>query len=442
MHRSHPLQQNNSFAGVWGKRTLLLSALGGFDCLSNKRNGLAMAQPLEGIRVLELGNYIAGPFCGMLLADMGADVIKIEPPHIGDHTRMFPPIINGESACFANLNRNKRSIILDLKNPDDHAVVLKLVTTADIVIENNRPGALEKLGLGSKDLLALKPNLVYVSASGFGQTGPYRRRGGVNFTMEAFAGSLSICGEPDDMPMRTGIQTADIIAALFATYSALSGIIGVLRNKKGHSFDVTLSETTIAAAVWETAEYLATGDVPRRLGHRHRVHTPAQLFETTDGRYIALSAATDDHFYKLAKLLGLQAELATPQFATKIARKANEDALLDLLNPAIRKWKVDDLVAELDALGIPCSPVNDYAQVFNDPHITARAVVVEVEHPIMGKTRTVRNPILMDSDGPSIRRPAPTHGQHTSEILQELGVDSARSEAGASPSIRSSLGAG
>ena len=382
-----------------------------------------MAQPLEGIRVLELGNYIAGPFCGMLLADMGADVIKIEPPHIGDHTRMFPPIINGESACFANLNRNKRSIILDLKNPEDRAVMLELVKTADVVIENNRPGALDKLGLGSKDLMVVKPDLVYVSASGFGQTGPYRRRAGVNFTMEAFAGSLSICGEPDGMPMRTGIQTADIVAALFATYSALSGIISVLRNKKGHSFDVTLSESTIAAAVWETAEYLATGHVPQRLGHRHRVHTPAQLFRTADDRFVALSAATDDHFFKLAKLLGLEAELSAPQFATKVVRKANEDALLDLLNPAIRKFKVEDIVRELDAIGIPCSPVNDYAQVLNDPHIKERGVVVEVDHPVMGKTKTVRNPVLMDSDGPAIRRPAPTHGQHTSEILRELGKD-------------------
>ncbi len=382
-----------------------------------------MTQPLEGIRVLELGNYIAGPLCGMLLGDMGADVIKIEPPHIGDHTRMFPPLVNGESACFANLNRNKRSIILDLKQPEDREVVLKLVAGADVLVENNRPGALDKLGLGAKDLLAVKPDLVYVSASGYGQTGLYRRRGGVNFTVEAFAGSLSICGEPDDMPMRTGIQTADIVAALFATYSALAGIINVLRNKTGHSFDVSLSESTIAVAVWETAEYLATGHVPQRLGHRHRVHTPAQLFETADDRYIAISAATEDHFKKLMILLGLEAELAGERFATKMQRKANEEQLLEVLNPAVRMWKVNDLAEELNKLGIPCSPVNDYAQVFDDPHIQARGLVVDVEHPQMGKMRTVRNPVLMDSDGPAIRRPAPMHGEHTAEILRELGYD-------------------
>ncbi|MGQ7793675.1 CaiB/BaiF CoA transferase family protein [Faunimonas sp. B44] len=382
-----------------------------------------MAQPLEGIRVLELGNYIAGPVCGMLLGDMGADVIKIEPPHIGDHTRMFPPVVNGESACFANLNRNKRSIILDLKRPEDREIMLKLVETADVLVENNRPGALEKLGLGAKDLLAVKPDLVYVSASGFGQTGPYRRRGGVNFTVEAYAGSLSICGEPDQMPMRTGIQTADIVAALFSTYSALIGIINVLRNRKGHSFDVSLSESTIAVAVWETAEYLATGQVPQRLGHRHRVHTPAQLFETRGGRYIALSAATDEHFRRLMEVLGLQDRVADPRFSTKVQRKANEDALLEVLNPAILGWDVTELAAALDGVGIPCSPVNDYGQVFEDAQVKARGLVVDVEHPTMGTTRTVRNPVLMDSDGPEIRRPAPLHGEHTAEILRELGFE-------------------
>ena len=198
-----------------------------------------MTQSLEGIKVLELGNYIAGPVCGMLLGDMGAEVIKIEPTKIGDHTRHFPPIINGESACFANLNRNKRSIALDLKQAEAREIMIQLAKESDVLVENYRPGALEKLGLGPEHLRAVNPKLVYVSVSGYGQTGPYRRRAGVNFTVEAFAGSLSICGEPDDMPMRTGIQTADVVSALFATYSALTGLVGVLRNRDGRSFDVS-----------------------------------------------------------------------------------------------------------------------------------------------------------------------------------------------------------
>ena len=387
-----------------------------------------MSRSLEGIKVLELGNYIAGPVCAMLLGDMGAEVIKIEPTKIGDHTRHFPPIINGESACFANRNRNKRSIARDLKQEEARQVMIELAKKSDVLVENYRPGALEKLGLGPEHLRAVNPKLVYVSVSGYGQTGPYRRRAGVNFTVEAFAGSLSITGEPDDAPMRTGIQTADVVSALFATYSALTGLVGVLRNRDGRAFDVSLSESTIAVAVWETAEFLATGHVPKRIGHRHRVHTPAQLFATGDNRHIAISAATDEQFDKLAKVLGIEKEGEDPRFRTKSNRKKNEDQLLLVLEPAIRKWSAKELEEKVVAAGIPCSPVNDYAQVFDDEHVKARKLVVEVDHPQLGRMKTVRNPVLMDKDGPSIRRAAPTHGQHSEEILRELGFDAERIE--------------
>lgn len=380
-----------------------------------------MSQPLDGIKVLELGNFIAGPFCGMLLGDMGADVIKIERPARGDQTRAMPPLVNGESASFAALNRNKRSLVLDLKQQQARDIVLSLVEKSDVFLENNRPGALEAIGLGPEHVRAVNPKIVYVSASGFGQTGPYRRRAGVNLIIEAFSGALSVTGSPGEMPMRTGIQTADILGALFATYATLSGLIGVLRGDSGRIADVSLVESSIAAAAWETAGYLATGEIPRRLGHQHRLNAPYQLFETNDGHYLAIGTPNDELFRRFMQVLGVESYISDARFATYVLRKKNETALLGVVSPAIRAQSANELETLLLEAGVPCSRVNNYQEVFDNPQIRARNVVGNVEHPRMGPTPTVRNPVLFDHDSPSIRRPAPMLGEHSAEILRELG---------------------
>jgi CoA:oxalate CoA-transferase len=388
-----------------------------------------MSLPLEGIKVLELGNFIAGPFCGMLLGDMGADVIKIERPARGDQTRAMPPLVNGESASFAALNRNKRSLVLDLKQQAAREVVLELVKESHVFLENNRPGALEGIGLGPEQVRAINPDIVYVSASGFGQTGPYRRRAGVNLIIEAFAGPLSVTGAPGEMPMRPGLQTADIFGALFATYAALAGLMGVMRGKGGRIADVSLVESSIAAAAWEAAAYLATGEIPQRLGHQHRLNAPYQLFETHDGRYLAIGTPNDELFRRFMTVLDLADSIQDPRFATYVLRKQNEKDLLAVVTPAIRTRDLEALERLLVEAGVPCSPVNDYEQLFEHEHIRARKVLEEVEHPRMGKTRAVRNPVLFDRDGPSIRRPAPLLGEHSREILRELGRTDAEIDA-------------
>ncbi len=389
---------------------------------------ITVSQPLEGIRVLELGNLIAGPFCGMLLGDMGADVIKIERPPRGDQTRATPPMVNAESASFAALNRNKRSLVLDLKQHQARDIAHLLVAKSDVFVENNRPGALEALGLGPAQVRAINPRIVYVSASGFGQTGPYRRRAGVNLIVEAFSGALSVTGLPGEMPMRSGIQTADILGALFATYAALSGLISVLRDKGGRIADVSLVESSIAAAAWEAAGYLATGVVPERIGHQHRLNAPYQIFETQDGSYLAIGTPNDELFRRLMQVLGLESYATDVRFATYVLRKQHETDLLAVVSPALRERSAEDLEAVLMEAGVPCSRVNNFQEVFADPHIRARNVIEDVTHPRMGTTRTVRNPVLFDHDGPSIRRPAPLLGEHSAEILRELGYSAAETE--------------
>jgi len=379
-----------------------------------------MPKPLAGIRVIELANFIAGPLAGTLLADMGADVVKIEPPQ-GDMGRAMPPLTDGESVSFVALNRNKRSLVLDLKRDEAREILLKLAAASDVFLEAYRPGALEKLGLGAEQVRSVNPRIVYTSVSGFGQTGPYRRRAGINLIIEAFSGALSVTGEPGKMPTRPGVQTADVFGALFATYATLSGLVGAGRHGEGRIADVSLVEASIAAAAWEAAEFLATGNVPQPLGNKHRLNAPYQLFETRDKRYLAIGTPNDQLFAKLMQVLGLTDHIGDPRFASYAKRKANEEALLPIVEPAVRARDAQELEQALLAAGVPCARVNNFKEVFDDPQIVARQVVHDVAHPRLGKMRAVRNPILLDHDGPDLARHAPVLGEHSREILRELG---------------------
>jgi crotonobetainyl-CoA:carnitine CoA-transferase CaiB-like acyl-CoA transferase len=383
-----------------------------------------MAKPLAGIRVIELANFIAGPLAGTLLADMGADVVKVEPPQ-GDMARATPPIRDGESLSFVSLNRNKRSLVLDLKRPEGQDILRKLAASADALLEAYRPGVLARLGLGPQEIKAVNPRIVYTSVSGFGQTGPGSRRAGINLIMEAFSGALSVTGEPGRMPVRPAIQTADVFGALFAAYATLAGLVGASRNGEGRIADVSLVEASIAAAAWEAAEYLETGNVPQPLGNRHRLNAPYQLFETSDGRYLAIGTPNSELFGKLMQVLGLEAHLSDPRFATYASRKQNEDALLPVVEPAVRVRASHELEAALLEAGVPCARVNNFKEVFEDPQIIAREVVRDVAHPRLGKMRAVRNPILLDHDGPDIARHSPMLGEHSEELLRELGYSRA-----------------
>jgi CoA:oxalate CoA-transferase len=387
--------------------------------------GTNVSKPLEGIRVLELGVFIAGPFCSTLLADMGADVIKIEPPE-GDMARAMPPIISGHSSTFVGLNRNKRSLVLDLKKKEAPDIIRALAAKSDVFLENYRPGVLERFGLGADSIRKVNPKIVYTSVSGFGQTGPYRRRAAVNLIVEAASGTLSVNGEKGQMPMRSGVQSADMFGALFATYATLAGLIGVARHKIGRTADVSLVEASLATAVWETAEYLAVGTIPGQLGHRHRLNAPYQLFETATGRYVAIGTPNTQLFGKLMTTIGLEQHLADPRFATYASRKANEDALIALIEPAMKRQDPAALEAALVEQGVPCTIVNNFEEALTNPQSQSRNVIASFDHPVMGTVKTVRNPVLFDEGGPDLRSSAPLLGEHSAEVLGEIGYTEAQ----------------
>jgi formyl-CoA transferase len=379
------------------------------------------ARALDGIRVLDVTQVMAGPFCAMLLADLGADVIKIEPPG-GDSTRQMPGGTGLDSPSFNAVNRGKRGASLNLKSPAGRDVFVRLARASDIVIENYRPGVMDALGLGYPQLSALNPRLIYASISGYGQTGPARGKGGFDLVAQGVSGIMSVTGEPGSAPAKAGVPLTDLGAGLFAAVGILAALNHRHANGIGQHIDTSLVDAGVALSVWEATEYFSTGAVPTALGSAHRMNAPYQAIRCADG-YISLGAANDRLFERLCDLLGRRDWLQRPEFVDNSSRVRNRARLaaeieaVTVHEPA-RRW-----LERLEAHDIPCGPINDYAQVFADPQVLARGMVVEGEHPALGPIRTLGSPIKMSATPPDVARRAPMFGEHTDAILREAGYD-------------------
>ncbi len=362
---------------------------------------------LDGLRVLELTQVMAGPFCGQVLGDMGADVIKVEPLE-GDSTR----VSLGEAAFLA-VNRNKRSVALDLKSEAHQAVLHRLARDADVVLENYRPGVAARLGAGWETLSELNPRLIYASVSGFGQTGPYAQRPGYDLIAQGLAGVMSVTGEPDGDPVKCGIPISDLSAGLFCAVAILSAVHARERTGRGQRIDTSLFEGALALSIWETAELWGTGEVPQALGSAHRLTAPYQALRTGDG-HITVGANSQKLWAKLCEAIG-RPELVG-EFPTNDDRMARRPELVAELESALEGRSTDEWVSALIDAGVPCGPIHDYRQVFEDPHTQAREMEVHVDG-----VRMLGIPVKMSDTPGVIRRTAPEVGAHTAEVLGEAG---------------------
>jgi crotonobetainyl-CoA:carnitine CoA-transferase CaiB-like acyl-CoA transferase len=365
---------------------------------------------------------MAGPFCAQLLGDMGADVIKVEPPGTGDQARhaMGFAMKGEDTAAFLAVNRNKRSVALNLKDDGQRALFDRLAATADVLLENFRPGVTARLQIDYETLAARHPRLIYASISGFGQTGPNALRPGYDLIAQGMAGVMSVTGEPDGDPVKCGVPIGDLSAGLFCAFAILSAVIARERTGRGQHIDTSLFEGALALSIWETAELWATGRIPQALGSAHRLTAPYQALRTRDG-HITVAGNNQRLWARLCAAVGREDLVDDPRFATNDARMANRPALAAELESALQHRDTDEWVQVLLDAGVPAGPINDYAQVFADPHTQARAMMVEMEHPVEGTVRGLGIPVKLSGTPGQIRRAAPLLGEHTAEVLAELG---------------------
>jgi len=374
---------------------------------------------LDGLRVIDLTQAMAAPYCTMNLADMGADVIKVEPPG-GEETRRGSVQKNGHSGSFNAINRNKRSLTVDLKQPAGVEIIRRLARTADVFVQNYRPGAAARLGVAYDDLKAVNPRLIYCSISGFGSTGPYASRGGYDLIAQGMSGIISVTGEEDGPPAKAGVPLSDLAAGLFGAYGILCALEYRQRTGEGQFVDTSLLEAAMALTAWESAEYWATGQTPKALGSAHRLAAPYQALRASDG-WFTVGANNDKLFDALCRVIERPELRADARFATRAQRLENRRALAAAVEAVTVKEPRGHWLARLEAEGVPSGPINTYAESLVDPHTLARDMVVDLVHPGAGPIKNLGVPVKLSDTPGAVDRPAPLLGEHTDAILAELG---------------------
>ncbi|MBP2667189.1 MAG: yfdE 2 [Firmicutes bacterium] len=376
-------------------------------------------KPLEGLRVLDLSRVLAGPYCTMMLADYGADIVKIEPPKVGDDSRAYGPFIGKESAYFMSLNRNKRSMTLNFKKQAECDLFKEMVKYADVVVENYRPGTMEKFGLGYDVLKTINPKIIYASCSGFGHTGPYQFKPAYDIIVQAMGGIMSITGSEGGEPTRVGASVGDIIAGMFTAYGVMMALYHREKTGEGQSVDVGMLDCQVAVLENAIARYVTSGNVPVPMGNRHPSITPFSAFTAKDG-HIIVGAGNERLWIKLCNILGKSELLQDPRFDTNGNRTAHVKELSVLLNEVFKHKTITEWLEVLEKAELPCAPINTVETIVNDPQIKARNMIVEVEHPVAGHLKMAGVPIKMSATPGVVERPAPLLGQHTAELLKEI----------------------
>jgi crotonobetainyl-CoA:carnitine CoA-transferase CaiB-like acyl-CoA transferase len=374
------------------------------------------------MKVLDLSQIMAGPYCTMVLADLGAEVIKVEKPVTGDDSREMGPYVNGESSCFAHINRNKQGVSLNLKDPETREILYDMVRWADVVVENYRVGVTKSLGVDYETLSAINPRLIYCSISGYGQTGPYSRKGGFDLVAQGLTGIMSMTGEPGGRPLKSGIAIYDVGAGLTAAYSIMAAYVHQIRSGEGQQIDISLAECGLPWFVWEAAAYFAEGTVAQPTGSRHRVSAPYQALRTGDG-FIVIGAANQRTWEKLCRdVIGQPDLIDDPRFLTNMDRMTNIEALEPLLEEAFASADAATWIARCEAASVPCGPINDFGDAMNDPHYLARGMVEQIEHPKLGAMKMIGIPTKFSKTPGAIRKAAPLLGEDTDLVLRNFGV--------------------